>query len=87
MNMPLILVSIPAVFAQHLQDGAYRTESTNDIPNDPAPPNLTDFNEEPTTLGPPNFSWDGSLFSTIDPDFADANQLWLWSDSTLENFL
>jgi hypothetical protein len=87
MNMPLILVLILAVFAQHLQDGACSTESTNDILNDPAPPNLAGLSEEPLMLGPPNFSWDGSLFSTIDPDFADANQLWLWSDSTLDDFL
>lgn len=51
------------------------------------PPTMASSLEDPPMMGPPSFAWDGEMYSTVDPDFADANQLWLWSDSTLQNFL
>ncbi|KAH8704165.1 fungal-specific transcription factor domain-containing protein [Talaromyces proteolyticus] len=81
------LTPLQEVFAQHLQGGALGIESTNEIMNDQTPQNFSGSYEEYLMLGPPTFSWDGGLYSTLDPDSADANQLWLWSDSTLQNFL
>ncbi|KAK9429586.1 fungal-specific transcription factor domain-containing protein [Lipomyces doorenjongii] len=81
------LAPLQEVFAQHLQDGALGGESTNEIINDETPQKLAGAYEGSPMLGPPTFSWDGALYSMIDPDYADANQLWLWSDSTLQNFV
>lgn len=83
----LLIHLLLVVFAHHLQDGARRAEPPTDAMNEQIPPNMASSVEETPILGPPNFSWDGDLYSMIDPDFADANQLWLWSDSTLQNFL
>ncbi|KAJ5127858.1 fungal-specific transcription factor domain-containing protein [Penicillium atrosanguineum] len=81
------LAPLQEVFAQHLQDGALGRESTDDIINDETPHNVAGAYEASAMLGPPTFSWDGDLYSMMNSDYADANQLWLWSDSTLQNFL
>lgn len=83
----LLLISlILVVFAHHLQNGAFGIEPTNPTMPDQTAPSIPDIAEESPMLGPPNFSWNGDLYSMADPGFSDANQLWLWSDSTLPNF-
>lgn len=69
-----------------MQDGALGVESANGTVADQTATDMAGSYEELPMLGPPNFSWNGDLYSMTDPGFADANQLWLWSDSTLSNF-
>ncbi|KAK6835684.1 hypothetical protein RU639_001983 [Aspergillus parasiticus] len=81
------LAPLQKVFAHHLQDWAQRPGLPTDAMDEPIPPTMASSLEDSPIMGPPSFAWDGEMYSTLDPDFADANQLWLWSDSTLQNFL
>ncbi|KAF4172371.1 hypothetical protein CNMCM8927_001429 [Aspergillus lentulus] len=79
-----LLAPLQEIFAHHLQDGARRAGPPTDAMDEQIPPNLASSFEESPIMGHPSFSWDGYLYSMIDPDLADANQMWLWSDSTLQ---
>ncbi|GFG18478.1 fungal transcription factor regulatory middle homology region [Aspergillus lentulus] len=79
-----LLAPLQEVFAHHLQDGARRAGPPTNAMDEQIPPNLASSFEESPIMGHPSFSWDGYLYSMIDPDLADANQMWLWSDSTLQ---
>jgi hypothetical protein len=81
-DLPLISIYLLVVFAHHLQDGARRAGPPTDAMDEQILPNLARSFED--VMGHPSFSWDRHLYSMIDPDLADANQLWLWSDSTLQ---
>ncbi|RJE22616.1 hypothetical protein PHISCL_05039 [Aspergillus sclerotialis] len=79
------LAPLQEVFAHHLQDGALGSQPANSTVTDQTPTTIDGSYEEMPMLGPPNFSWNGDLYSMTDPGFADANQLWLWSDSPLSD--